>query len=148
MSDWAQTRRVRGRVLFSRSETVTGDLHLQPLGAPEHPVESPLEMLNRPEPFFALSVDDDVRLVAKAAVRGVSLDPHEAEAHPYAHHVELEVRMDDGAEYRGTVDIELPSPHLRPMDFLNQPEPFFGLSTPDGRWCLARHHVVWARPLD
>lgn len=148
MSDWARTRRVRGRVVLTQADPVTGDLHLQPLGAPEHEVESPLEMLNRPEPFFALSVDDDVRLVAKTAVQGISFDPGASTDHPYAHRVEMEVRMDDGREYRGAVDIELPAPARRPLDFLNQPEPFFALRAEDHCWCLARHRVVWARPLD
>ncbi|MEQ9569177.1 MAG: hypothetical protein RLN75_03215 [Longimicrobiales bacterium] len=148
MSDWAKTRRVRGRIVLTAADPLVGDLHLQPLGAPGHPMESPLEMLNRPEPFFAVSVDDGVQLVAKAAVVAVSLDSAASEDHPFAHPGELEVLMDDGQEYRGAIDIELPPPARRPLDFLNQPEPFFALRAGDRCWYLARGHVVRARPLD
>lgn len=148
MSDWARTRRVRCRIVPSVDDPVDGDLHLQPLGAPDHPVETPLEMLNRAGLFFAVTVDDDVRLVAKSAVRVVELDPDEVPDHPLAEHVAVEVCMDDGGAYRGRIDIELPAPARRPLDFLNQPEPFFALEGEDRSWCLNRRRVVWVRPLD
>lgn len=147
MSDWARTRRIPCRVVLSGDEPLAGDLHLQPLGAPEHPLETPLEMLNRPERFFALAVDDDVRLLSKDAVRAVSLEPDQMESHPLAHRVEVQLRTDDGTDYRGAVEIELAPPANRPLDFLNQPEPFFALLADDRSWCLNRHRVLWVRPL-
>lgn len=147
MSDWARTRRLSCRVVLSSDEPLTGDLHLQPLGSPEHPVETPLEMLNRPERFFALAVDDDVRLISKDAVRAVAVERDQMESHPLARRVEVQLRTDDGTDYRGTVEIELAPPSNRLLDFLNQPEPFFALLADDQSWCLNRHRLLWVRPL-
>lgn len=150
MNDWATTQRVHGEVVFTSGESLQGDVHLQyRRGAPGN-TESPLEMLNRSEAFFALTLgDDDVRLVAKSQVIAVALGDLRLESSlPPARHLEFFVHMADGRNYEGQVDIALPPPATRSLDFLNQPEAFFALASDEGLFCLNRRHVCHVRPHD
>ena len=56
MSDWGATQRVSAEVILADGATLEGDLHLGASAAYPLDTESPLEMLNRAEPFFALTV--------------------------------------------------------------------------------------------
>ena len=58
MSDWGATQRVSARVVLAQGVVVAGELHL--LARTTYPAdsESPLEMLNRDDPFFALTLPD------------------------------------------------------------------------------------------
>lgn len=151
MGDWASTQRVSGEVFFSEGGSLEGDVHLQVGTAVSAGVETPLEMLNRPEGFFALALGDGgVRLISKAHVTAVSFGsdapetPHLEVTEPHR----LDVHMADGSEHCGDVYIELGPLSLRGLDFLNQAEPFFALFVPDGIQYLNRLHVQYVRPHD
>ena len=115
--------------------------------------ESPLEMLNRAEPFFALTLEQgEVAFVSKAQVAVVSCrdqmplgDPARASA---ARLVALEVALATGAEYRGRSTFELPPSRARALDYVNAP----GRSLPSGPDDLTRYFnkslVRLIRPLD
>ena len=71
MSDWGSTNRLAARVALAEGIVLDGDLHL--LTRPAYPQpggsETPLEMLNRPDAFFALTLPEGgVALVPKAQV--------------------------------------------------------------------------------
>ena len=56
MSDWASTKRVAGEVIFEVGTTLKGDLHLPMSTAVRPSLETPLEMLNRSDGFFPLTL--------------------------------------------------------------------------------------------
>jgi hypothetical protein len=118
--------------------------------------ETALDMLNRPEGFFAFRPTDDgtaVLLVTKA--RTVSLtvprtttdeDPDRRSA---ARTGRLELTLADGSRLSGSATIEMPQQHSRLLDYLNASvEPFFALTTADEIHLVNRAHVLYARPED
>ncbi len=73
MSDWGATQRVPARVVLSEGVVLAGELHLLARATYPSESESPLEMLNRDDPFFALSLGEGgVAFVSKAQVAVVS----------------------------------------------------------------------------
>ena len=58
MNDYGASQPVPAIVTLVEGMTITGQLHVSP-GSPRHPgAETPLELLNRREPFFPLTQDD------------------------------------------------------------------------------------------
>ena len=155
MSDWGSTNRLPAHVALVEGVVLEGDLHL--LTRPAFPQpggsETPLEMLNRPEPFFALTLTEgDVALVPKARVLEITcqedVPPPDPDRVTAAHVVELEVVLPEGARHRGVVALELPPGRRRTLDFLNGEGVFFGLWA-DGRTrYINKLHVRFIRPLD
>lgn len=151
--DWMRTHRVPAALTLSGGEVVLGDLHLQ-VPAPHRPgPESPMELLNRPDPFIAVAVaEGGVAFFAKERVAVVSCattdlpaqDPHRAGS---ARHAEMDVRV-DGTEYRGRVAFEPAPNRARALDFLNGPGRFFALLTGSTTRFVNRSHVRVVRPLD
>jgi hypothetical protein len=140
-------------VVLAEGVVVEGDLHLA-TGTP-YPAgsESPLEMLNRPEPFFALTLQEGgVAFVCKAQVAVVSCrdqlplsDPTRATA---ARLVALEVALATGAEYRGRATFELPPSRSRALDYVNAPGSFFTVWSNDVTRYFNKSMVRLIRPLD
>ncbi|HUR94936.1 MAG TPA: hypothetical protein VMY76_10160 [Gemmatimonadales bacterium] len=152
MSDWGITTKVPAEVVLAEGIVLAGDLHLY--ARPTYPPgpETVLEMLNRTETFFALSKDGTVTFIPKAQVVVVSCrdqailgDPDRVSA---ARHIELEVVVQGGAEYRGRVAFELPPSRNRTLDYLNGSGVFFGLGSDDINWYVNKSRVRIARPLD
>jgi hypothetical protein len=97
MSDWGAIQRVSAEVVLADGAMLEGDLHLAARSAYPAAIESPLEMLNRGDPFFALSLPQGgVAFVSKAQAVVIScrdqspLDPDRASA---ARMVEIEVSL-------------------------------------------------------
>jgi hypothetical protein len=116
--------------------------------------ETPLEMLNRPEPFFPFRPDaaGPVLLVSKrqtiavAVSHGPTIDPDRLSA---AKQLDLELELANGDTLAGQANVELPEHQSRPLDFLNASvEPFFAISTSEGTNYVNRAHVLFARPRD
>jgi len=131
--------------------SIEGDLHLQPSTALHETRETPLELLNREDRFFSLTVaGGSVVFLAKAQVAVLayqgpaSNDPDRESA---ALHIGLEVIMIGGDEYRGFAATELPPNRSRASDYLNAPETFFSLVVGETTVCLNRSYVRAARPL-
>ena len=152
-SDWVATHRVPAAVMLAGGEVVIGDLHLQSRVPHRDGPESPIDLLNRPDPFFAVAVaEGGVAFFAKQRVAVVSCatsdlpgqDPQRASV---SIHAEMDVRI-DGAEYRGRVAYELPPTRTRTFDFLNGPGQFFALMTGSTTRFVNRAHVRIVRPLD
>ena len=152
MSDWGATRRVSAEVILADGVVLEGDLHLAASVAYPLDMESPLEMLNREEPFFALMLrQGEVAFVSKAQVAVVSCtdqsqaDPARASA---ARLVALEVVVTSGAEYRGRCSFELPPSRSRALDYINVPGRFFTVWTDDLTRYFNKSLVRLIRPLD
>jgi hypothetical protein len=154
MSDWGSTNRLPAHVALVDGAVLGGDLHL--LTRPAYPPggsETPLEMLNRPDAFFALTLaEGDVALVPKTRVLEITcqedVPPPDPDRVTAAKVVELEVVLPEGTQHRGVVTLELPPGRRRTLDFLNGEGDFFAL------WCDGRTryinklHVRFIRPLD
>jgi hypothetical protein len=155
MSDWGSTNRLPAHVALVEGVVLTGDLHL--LTRPAYPQpggsETPLEMLNRPDAFFALTLHEGgVALVPKARVLEVTcaedVPPPDPDRVTAAKLIELEVILPGGAEHRGRVTLELPPGRRRALDFMNGDGGFFALWS-DGRTrYINKLHVRLIRPLD
>jgi hypothetical protein len=152
MSDWGITTKVPAEVVLVEGLVLAGDLHLY--ARPTYPPgpETPLEMLNRADVFFALTLNGDVTFVPKAQVvvvtcRGQSrtADPDRVTA---ARRIELQVVTQAGGEFRGQVMAELPPSRGRTLDFLNGADAFFELGADDVTWYFNKSRIQLARPID
>lgn len=153
MSDWGSTNRVPALVALSDGEKLEGMLHL--LTRPAYPPgpETPLEMLNRPDPFFALTLPGGaVTFVSKAQVAVIDCaeqppltDPDRISA---AKLVMLEVVVQGGTQYRGRATVELPPGRARALDYVNASGDFFTLFADDTTHYLNKTRVRLIRPLD
>lgn len=153
MSDWGATERIGAEVLLTEGIAVRGDLYLQARVPHREGGETPLELLNRADHFFALATEDgSVLFLAKAQVVVVSCATHpdaaELERLSAAKRVSLAVTLQGGAEYAGWSALELPPTRARTLDFLNAADRFFMLSTDDVTRYVHRDHVRLVRPLD
>jgi hypothetical protein len=109
-------------------------------------------MLNRPDEFFALTLEDGVRFIPKEQVLVVTcrhqaplVDPDRVTA---AKLIGLEVVLQGGREVRGHAALELPPQRGRALDYLNGPGVFFSLGADDMSWFINKSRVRHARPLD
>lgn len=153
MSDWGATRRISAEVVLADGVVLEGDMHLVPSAAYPLNSESPLEMLNRPEPFFALTLEQgEVAFVSKAQVAVVSCREESGDPDPerasVARLVALEVALATGAEYRGRSSFELPPSRSRALDYVNTPGRFFTVWTNDLTRYFNKSLVRLIRPLD
>ncbi len=153
MSDWGSTNRVPAVVALAEGVVLEGELHL--LTRPAYPPgpETPLEMLNRPDPFFALTLADGaVTFVPKAQVAVIDCREQPALTDPdrinAAKLLGLEVVLRGGAEYRGRAIAELPPGRARALDYVNGPGDFFTLVSDDTMHYLNKSLVRIIRPLD
>ena len=152
MSDWGITTKVPAEVMLVEGIVLSGDLHLY--ARPTYPPgpETPLEMLNREDAFFALTLDGGVTFLPKTQVVVVSCrdqapltDPDRVSA---ARLIELEVVVQGGAEFRGHAALEFPPSRGRTLDYLNGPGIFFALGADDVSWYINKSRVRLARLLD
>jgi hypothetical protein len=153
MSDWGATQRVSAKVVLAEGVVLAGELHLLARATYPSDTESPLEMLNRDDPFFALTQPEGgVTFISKAQVSVVSCQDQQAVDDPdrasAAKLVELAVQLTDGVEYRGRSSFELPPARARALDYVNAPGRFFTLRTDDITQYINKSLVRLIRPLD
>jgi hypothetical protein len=142
---------VAARVVLVGGEAHTGEIYVAER-VPQHSgPETPLELLNRPDPFFAFSPKDGpVLLVAKAAT--VTVEVHQAPIddparRSVARAAPLEITLTGGDTLVGFALAELPEHHARPLDILNaSTEPFFAVDAGAATHFVNRAHVRYARP--
>ena len=151
MSHWHETYRVPATITLHEGERIEGDIHLQTLTPMHGGSETPVEMLNRPEHFFAVSLPDGgVSLVCKAQTAVVTCDASmwevDEQRRAISRSLELEVRLIDGMNLNGTAYWELPPTHPRPQDFLNVSEAFFEITDDGVSHCINRSLVGQVRP--
>ena len=145
---------VPATVRLQHGEPRPGEVFVGP-SVPHHTGhETVLEMLNRPEPFFAFRPKGErgVLFAARAQTVAVTVaaapfdDPDRLTA---AKRLHLDLTLFDGSTLSGWAHAELPDAHSRPLDYLNASrEPFFAITAEDRTHYVNRAHVVFARPED
>lgn len=153
MSDWGiTTNKVQAEVVLAEGIVLAGDLHLY--ARPTYPPgpETPLEMLNRSDAFFALTLAGAVTFVPKSQVVVVSCRHQEPPDDPArtsaARQIDLEIVVQGGAEFRGRATLEMPPSRSRSLDYLNGAGAFFAITTDDVSRYVNKSRVRLARPLD
>lgn len=118
-------------------------------------IETPLDLLNRPEGFFPFRLKGEatgVLLVAKARTVMVSVplaEPEDTDRLSAAKQASLEVTLADGSKLSGLATLELPQHHSRLLDFLNASrDAFFAIAAADHMHIVNRAHVLYVRPED
>jgi hypothetical protein len=116
--------------------------------------ETVLELLNRPEGFFAFrpAEDDEILLVSKVQTVSLSVDRQAPIADPArlsaARMLGLEVVLAGGGTLGGWASVELPEQHARLLDYLNESkEAFFAVWSHAATHYVNRAYVLFARPL-
>lgn len=152
MSEWGATLRVQAVITVEGGDLYPGYIHL--LGGKHWQAgpETPLEMLNRSEGFFPLTLDDGSALFfSKEQVVMVVADwpPEGVESQEVGGDRRgLAVQLTTGEELEGTIIVALPPVRTRTLDYLNTLTPFFPLETGSGMRLINRGHVRVARPLE
>ena len=150
---WGSIHQEEARVVFADGGAIDGHLHLLArVNYPPGP-ETPLDMLNRPDAFFALTgAESTPVLVSKAQAAVVSCRPSSVAADPErlsaARFVPIDVVMANGLELRGQSALELPPSRNRTLDFVNVPGQFFALWSGDVTHFVNKALVRLIRPLD
>ncbi len=147
--DWGDTVRIKAEVHATGGRTFSGFLHLLPFASIHLGPETPEDVLNRDEAFFALTDQQEHTIfIAKAQVLVVAVD--QATRDPDRLHaartIGLKVELSDGSEYTGTVSSELPPTRTRAIDFLNHGAGFFALHVADTARYINRVHVRAVSP--
>jgi len=156
VSDFSLPRTpVPAQLLLTQGVSRPGVVYVMERVAHHDGPETVLEMLNRPEGFFAFRPTDegDVLLVSKAHTISLSLDRQAPIADPArlsaARMLGTELVLAGGATLGGWASVELPSHHARLLDYLNaSADLFFALWTHAATHYVNRAHVLYARPLD
>lgn len=153
MSNWATTERIRAEIILAETMILKGEIHLQPRVSAHDGPETPLEMLNRKEPFFPVTLPEgQIAFAAKSQVAVVSCDPEtlpaDVERASAAKTVRLQVTLAGGSQYEGWAALELPPTRNRTLDYLNEPGPFFTLRTETATCYINRDHVRLVKPAD
>ncbi len=151
MSEWQETYRVLATIALSEGTSIEGDIHLQTGSALHRGRETAIEMLNRPERFFSVTLPSgDVTLVSKAQTAIVTCDAALWEADPERRAISrrflLDVRLIGGQQLRGSAYWEHPPTHPRPQDFLNAPDTFFEITEGSDLHCINRALVRQVNP--
>jgi hypothetical protein len=135
--DWGSIRQEAAEVLLAEGIVIDGSLHLLlRLQYPPGP-ETPIEMLNRTDPFFALTGSTGgVVFVPKAQTAVVSCRHQAPPTDP------------GGREFRGRAALELPPGRSRALDYVNGPGTFFALWSDDVTHYVNKLLVRTIRPLD
>ena len=153
MSQWHETYRVPASVTLNDGTSIEGEIHLQTATAIHEGAEVPVEMLNRPERFFAVSLArGEVTLVSKAQTAIVTCDASlwkvDEQRRAISRKFRLVVEMIGGQSLSGSAYWELPSTHPRPQDYLNVSETFFEISEDGMSHCINRTLVAQVRPFE
>ena len=116
--------------------------------------ETVLELLNRPEGFFAFrpAANHDVLLISKVQTVSLSVDRQAPIADPArlsaARMLGVELVLAGGSKLGGWASAELPDHHARLLDYLNAShDPFFAVWTHAATHYVNRAYVLYARPL-
>ena len=133
MSQRHETHRVPATITLSEGRSIEGEIHLQPLTLMHEGRETPVDLLNRPERFLAVSLTSgDTVLVCKAQIAVVTTDAGMREVDPERLAISktfvLDVQVVGGQRLSGAAYWELPPTHPRPQDFLNESDSFFEIT--------------------
>lgn len=107
-------------VVLGDGTRLAGDVFLRPVSRFRSTPEEPGDMLNDPEPFFALMADGVATLLAKSNVtRAETFYSGEGELDVASLGVPVVVTLTDGSTCSGSIFLESRSGRPRLLDFLN-----------------------------
>jgi len=113
-------------VVLTDGSRVEGEVFLRPVSRFRARPEEPLDLLNEPEPFFAMECDARTLLVAKRNVARVELPvPEEDDSNLATIGVPVEVALTDGTTCSGSIFLETRADRPRLMDYLNSYDSLF-----------------------
>jgi len=142
------------RLLLTQGVSRPGQIYVMERVAHHDGPETVLELLNRPEGFFAFrpAEDDEILLVSKVQTVSLTVDRQAPIADPArlsaARMLGLEVVLAGGATLGGWASVELPEQHARLLDYLNaSEEAFFAVWSHAATHYVNRAYVLFARPL-
>lgn len=151
MTDFALDVRTIPAQIMTGSEPESDSVIFLPTADPPG-AHGLLGRMNDHDRFFPARVGGSIRLLAKASIRTLSVGfvlPEIAEiAALGAKDVHLRIRLREGEAIEGSVAILLPELRERPLDFLNQNERFFALSTPSGTVVVNKDWVEFVEPAE
>ena len=152
-TNWGSIHQEAAEVLLAEGVAIEGSLHL--LSRTDYPPgpETPLDMLNRADPFFALTQSGrGVLFIPKAQAAVVTCRHHAPPTDPErfsaAKLIALDVVILGGRELRGRAAVEMPPERSRALDYVNGPGVFFALWTDDVTHYVNKFLVRTIRPLD
>jgi hypothetical protein len=145
---------IAANLLLAQGESRPGEIFVMER-VPQHDgPETVLELLNRPEGFFAFrpNADHEVLLVSKQQTVSLAIDRQAPIADPArlsaARTLGVEIALAGGTILGGWASAELPEGHTRVLDYLNaSPVSFFAVWTHAATYYLNRAFVLYARPL-
>jgi hypothetical protein len=145
---------VTARLLLTQGISRPGEIYVMERVAHHDGPETVLELLNRPEGFFAFrpAEDREILLVSKVQTVSLSVDRQAPIADPArlsaARTLGVEVVLAGGATLSGWASVELPEQHARLLDYLNASrEAFFAVWSHAATHYVNRAYVLFARPL-
>ena len=155
MSDFSLPRTpIPARLLLTQGISRPGQIYVMERVPHHDGPETVLELLNRPEGFFAFrpSENDEILLVSKVQTVSLSIDRQAPIADPArlsaARTLGVEVVLAGGATLGGWASVELPEQHARLLDYLNASrEAFFAVWSHAATHYVNRAYVLFARPL-
>ena len=156
MSEFSLPRStIPARLQLTQGDARPGEIYVMERVPHHDGLETVLEILNRPEGFFAFrpANPDGVLLVSKAHTVSLAVDRQPPISDPArlsaARSQAFEVTLARGASLNGWANIELPRHHARVLDYLNaSTQPFFAVSSSQETHYVNRAHVLYARPVD
>lgn len=153
MGDWGSTLKMSAEIALSDGTVYPGFVHLQERVPYRNGPETPLDMLDRPDPFLPLTMQGgESYFLSKSQIAVLSCEPPETEAdverRSVAQFLALHVILADGTDFQGIVSLELPPTRRRALDYLNSFKEFFVLWTGSTARYINRAHVRVVRPLD
>jgi hypothetical protein len=121
MSDYRiEKLRRQLNVVLTDGSRLEGDVFLRPVSRYRSRPEEPGDLLNDPEPFFALMRNGEAMLVAKTSVARAETEYMSEEEEDLASlGIPVEVTMRDGAVCSGCIFLEGRADRPRLLDFLN-----------------------------
>ena len=96
-----------------------GEVFLRQVSRYRSRPEEPTDLLNDPEPFFAMAMDGRALLVAKSSVVRVDTHFESTDEDLASLGMPVEVTLTDGSVCSGSIFLESPSDRPRLLDFLN-----------------------------
>lgn len=107
-------------VVLNDGSRLEGDVFLRPVSRHRSRPEDPADLLNDPDPFFALMRSGETILISKAQVASAVTTVDEDDAlETGALGVTVEVTLHDGSTCDGSVFLESRNDRPRLLDFLN-----------------------------
>jgi hypothetical protein len=140
MPEYVQKLRANVRVVMAGDEPVDGVLCLAPYARFHEGPQTLIELLNGGDRMVPLEMPDDgsVRLLTRTGIAwvaphaGVEARLQRPSSHQVTNEEQVVVRLADGGQIEGLLQLELPSEFNRASDFLNLTADFFAVETADG----------------